>query len=307
MKRRVLISAHMALASAVLMAACGRSGTTASSNRLQPHRPRAVPAPPKMPDVGIYVTNETSGTLTVIDGVTLTPVTTIALGKRPRGIAVSPTVLELYVALSGSPNAGPGVDEKTLPPPDRTADGIGVVDLAQGKLIKVLTSGPDPEQVAVSPDGAHVRRNEDAAKASVVDVNTGQIVESFSIGEEPEGVSVEPHNGRLWVTSEEDGASVRDRRRGAQGRQAREGWTEATFHRLSPRRLCAYVPSETGASLTVIDVKKLAPIKTINLGTGMRPMGTAVAPSGQHLYVSTGRSKVVLDSGYGDESGHRIG
>ena len=56
----------------------------------------------------------------------------------------------------------------------------------------------------------------------------------------------------------------------------------------------AYVPSENGATLTVIDVKKLAPIKTINLGTGMRPMGTAVAPDGQHLYVSTGRSKMVL-------------
>jgi YVTN family beta-propeller protein len=44
----------------------------------------------------------------------------------------------------------------------------------------------------------------------------------------------------------------------------------------------------------VIDVKKLAPIKTINLGTGMRPMGTVMAPDGKTLYVSTGRSKMVL-------------
>src|SRR5262249_58575099 len=128
----------------------------------------APPAAPVMPDVGLYVTNEQSGNLTVIDAATLTPVTTIALGKRPRGVAASPDGKRLYVALSGSPNAGPGVDEKSLPPPDRTADGIGVVDLDQGKLIKVLTSGPDPEQLAVSPDGTRLYiANEDAARASV--------------------------------------------------------------------------------------------------------------------------------------------
>ena len=73
-----------------------------------------------------------------------------------------------------------GVDESTLPPPDRTADGIGVVDIRQQKLIKVLPSGTDPEQVAVSHDGTRVFvANEDAAKASVVDVATGKILETF--------------------------------------------------------------------------------------------------------------------------------
>jgi YVTN family beta-propeller protein len=56
----------------------------------------------------------------------------------------------------------------------------------------------------------------------------------------------------------------------------------------------AYVPSENGATLSMIDVKKLATVKTIDLGTGMRPMGTAVASDGAHLYVTTGRSKMLL-------------
>lgn len=43
-----------------------------------------------------------------------------------------------------------------LPPPDRSADGIGVVALEQGKLLKVLPSGTDHEQLAVSPDGTRV-------------------------------------------------------------------------------------------------------------------------------------------------------
>src|SRR5579864_584990 len=185
---------------ATALAACGRAEAPPQA----PAKPPA-PAPPKIPAVGLYVTNESSGDLTVIDAATLSPVATIALGKRPRGIAASPDGRRLYVALSGSPNAGPGVDEKTLPPPDRSADGIGVVDLAQGKLLKVLPSGTDPEQLAVSHDGTRVFiANEDAGKASIVDVDSGRILETFKIGDEPEGVSVEPSGGRFWVTSEGD-------------------------------------------------------------------------------------------------------
>jgi YVTN family beta-propeller protein len=34
--------------------------------------------------------------------------------------------------------------------------------------------------------------------------------------------------------------------------------------------------------------------ETINLGDGTRPMGTAMAPDGKHVYVSIGRSRTVL-------------
>jgi hypothetical protein len=42
------------------------------------------------------------------------------------------------VALSGSPIAPPGVDESTLPPPDKRADGIGVVSVADRKLLRIV-------------------------------------------------------------------------------------------------------------------------------------------------------------------------
>src|SRR5688500_12201672 len=56
----------------------------------------------------VYVTNETSGDLTVIDGTRLAAVATVALGKRPRGLQLSADGRLLYVALSGSPLAPPG-------------------------------------------------------------------------------------------------------------------------------------------------------------------------------------------------------
>ena len=53
-------------------------------------------APP--PALGVYVTNETSGDLTIIDAASQSAVGTIRLGKRPRGIAASPDGTLLYVA-----------------------------------------------------------------------------------------------------------------------------------------------------------------------------------------------------------------
>src|SRR6185369_2404116 len=125
----------------------------------------------------LYVTNERSGDLSVIDVASKSVVATVPLGKRPRGVRVSPDGHLLYTALSGSPFAPPGVDEKTLPPPDRSADGIGVVDVRSLKLVKVIPVGTDPEQLALSKDGRRLFvTNEDAGTVSVVEPDGGGIV-----------------------------------------------------------------------------------------------------------------------------------
>src|SRR5579859_2938284 len=75
--------------------------------------------PEKSTHFRIYVTNERSGDLTEIDSSTLKATATIPLGKRPRGIHASPDHRYIFMTLSGSPLAGPGVDESKLPPPDK--------------------------------------------------------------------------------------------------------------------------------------------------------------------------------------------
>ena len=116
-----------ALTIVLAVSACGGPAPADKAPAAPPAAAAPAPAPP--PALGVYVTNEQSGDLSIIDAATQTVVGTIPLGKRPRGIAASPDGTKLYVALSGSPSAPPGVDEKTLPPPDRSADGIGVVDI----------------------------------------------------------------------------------------------------------------------------------------------------------------------------------
>src|SRR5437588_6124430 len=98
--------------------------STACSREPQRPQPQAS-APHQTPSVRVFVTNETSGDLTIIDAATQSVVATAPLGKRPRGIKASPDGRSLFVALSGSPMGGPGVERNALPPADRSADGIG--------------------------------------------------------------------------------------------------------------------------------------------------------------------------------------
>src|SRR5262245_207219 len=140
------------LASMILTAAIGCGGSPPPQQSAAPAPAAPAPEPPKAPYY-VYVTNEPGGDLTIIDGGTNEAVATVPLGKRPRGIRVSPDGTKLFVALSGSPIAGPGVDESKLPPADKAADGIGIFDIAQRKVVNVLHGGSDPEQTSLSQDG----------------------------------------------------------------------------------------------------------------------------------------------------------
>ena len=164
--------------------------------------PTTAPVPP--PVAGrVFVTNENGGDISVIDVATQKVVATIPVGKRPRGIRLSRDGSQVFVALSGSPIAPPGVDENTLPPPDKKADGIGIVSVKDLKLERIIRGGSDPEQLAVSSDGSHLFvANEDVGEANVINVEDGKVRSTFNVGGEPEGVELRPDGKVVYVTSE---------------------------------------------------------------------------------------------------------
>src|SRR5580704_9321106 len=153
----------------------------------------------------IYVSDEIGGDIVTLDPASAEVVARIAVGKRPRGIKLSRDGKLLFAAVTGSPAGGPNVDESKLPPADRDADGIGVVDLATRKLVRVLKSGQDPETFDISPDGKTLYvSNEETAEMSVLDLASGEIRHKVTVGREPEGVTVRPDGKAVYVTSEED-------------------------------------------------------------------------------------------------------
>jgi PQQ-dependent catabolism-associated beta-propeller protein len=131
----------------------------------------------------VFVTNEKSNDVTVINGNTLEVEITLPVGERPRGIGLSPDGAELYIALS---------DENV----------IAVMDTETLKLLRRIKSGSDPETFAVHPNGNIYLSNEDDAKATVLNPATGKTVTDIQVGLEPEGVAISPDGHTVVVASE---------------------------------------------------------------------------------------------------------
>jgi YVTN family beta-propeller protein len=245
----------------------------------------------------IYVSNESSGDMSIIDASSLEVVATVPLGKRPRGIHASPDGKVIYVALSGSPIAGPGVDESKLPPPDKTADGIGVFDVGQNKLVKIIESGSDPENFDLSKDGSQIFvSNEDDSKASLVDVTAGKVTKNFPMGEEPEGVRVTPDGRLVYITSEDTGTiSILDIAAGKIIKTLKVGRRPRNVV-FVPDGLRAYINAENDGTVVVVDTEKLESVQTIRLGEQgvIKPMGLLLSPDAKALYVSTGRGHKIF-------------
>jgi YVTN family beta-propeller protein len=245
----------------------------------------------------LYVSDETGGNVVIVDPQSASVVARIAVGKRPRGIQVSPDHKRVYVALSGSPIAGPNVDESKLPPPDRRFDGIGVVDLVSRKLINTYPSGIDPETFALSHDGKLLYvSNEDSGQLSAVDLVKGKVIATIAVGSEPEGVAVSADDRIVYVTCETSNniyvVDAHDMKVVAQIPTQKR--PRAIY--LSERAHRGYGTDEFGAALTVFSTEDYKVEKTISLGDPkqVRPMGIA-SVDGRLLYVTTGRFGALLE------------
>jgi len=261
----------------------------------------------------IFVSNEISGDVTIIDGSDNRILGTIPVGKRPRGIHASPDGKTVYVALSGTPISGPpqldakgnpvfekgGDDDDEGTKSDKSADAIGVVDVAQRKLIRKISAGSDPEEFSLSKDGTKLyASNEDVKTASVIDIASGKVQQIIIVGQEPEGVATQPDGSRFYVTCEAGGdIYVIDT----------AAYRTVGHFKVSPRprsmdflpgTAIGFIPSESAGELNVIDTEGLKVLKTIALPAGSRPMKVKVASDGRKVYVSNGRAATVsvLDS-----------
>lgn len=224
----------------------------------------------------VFVSNEHADSVSVIDSATNQVIETIPVGKRPRGVGVSPDGKEVYVAISGD-------------------NAIAIIDPVAMKVVRSFASGDDPEAFAVHTNGNLYISNEEDAKASVFDPASGTLIAEIEVGIEPEGVALSPDGKRAIVTSEstnmlhvilipehtiETNILV-----GARPRAA-------TF---SADSKIAYATSEISGEVKKIDIAGGKVLAKTSLGDGKaKPKDVLVSRDGQRLFVAGGRANQVF-------------
>jgi YVTN family beta-propeller protein/VCBS repeat-containing protein len=222
-----------------------------------------------------YVTNRSTGTVTVIDTVTATVVSTFAVGMEPDGVAVKSDGTRLYVSSS-------------------TSNTVTVIDTATG-AVKATITVASPTAISVNPSGSSVFvTNYDNATVTRISTSTNKVVAVTKLptGSRPTSVVVSPDSKYVYVTSESStGPStvLVFTPTSTTATKIADLPGSATGVVVSPDNTKIFVSSADG-SVTVIDAKSRAVVKSIQ--TGGVPTSVAVSRDGSMILVTNDTGRV---------------
>ena len=223
----------------------------------------------------LYVPNQFSNTVSVIDGSTYSAIKTISVGQDPYGVGVSP-------------------DGKTVFITNMAADTVSVIDADTNTVTNTISVGDFPFGVAVSPDGryAYVANAADD-NISVIDTSGYSVVAHITVGNDPHGLVIHPDGSKLYVTNYSGSTvSVINTSTYSVIKTITVG-TAPHGIAIHPSGAYVYTGNVLGDNLSVISTSSNSVIKTIN--TGKYPFFPAIDSSGQYLYVSNhGSSSVTV-------------
>jgi YVTN family beta-propeller protein len=138
--------------------------------------------PPKNYREFAYVSNGGSGTVSVIDLLTLRPAKTITVGRNPTGLAANPKKNEIYAVNTDSAN-------------------VSVIDAERNEVVATIGVHGRPFFISVSADGKRgYVANSASSNVSVLDLEKRAVIDTVRVGNGPGVARVSP-NGKIVVVS----------------------------------------------------------------------------------------------------------
>src|SRR2546425_5131576 len=119
-------------------------------------------------EVRVFVTNEKSDNVTVIDAATRKVIQSIPVGKRPRGVAVSPDGRRVYVTNSNS-------------------DTLSVIDARSLAVLSTVPAGGDPRGLTLNRGGTPLYVvKEKELSGTLLGTHPPKITKKIAAGDEAE-------------------------------------------------------------------------------------------------------------------------
>ena len=273
----------------------------------------------------VYVTNEGSNTVSVINGTTNTVIETLSVGFFPQGISFNPSNGFVYVTvgcnvlvINGATNTivksiaigcsypyphpyGVTFDSSNgyLYVADTTSNNVSVINCATNFVIKNITVGSHPICVAFDSSNGYVYvANCCSDTVSVINGATNAVIKNVTVCSNPHsfpyGVTFDSSNGYVYVmNSGSDTVSVINGANNSVIKNITVGSSPigAAFDSSNGY---VYAANKYSNSVSVINGATNTVIKTVSLC--FSPRGIGFDPSNGFVYVTVGSNVLVINS-----------
>jgi YVTN family beta-propeller protein len=135
-----------------------------------------------------WVSNETAGTVSLLDAERRHKIRDISVGRVPQGMALTGHKDQLLVTNFGS-NTVSVIDTVSAREVGRIAVCQGPIDVATSFQHGLGQDGPELGYVSCFKDGS----------VAILDINRRQEIQRIAVGHQPFGVAAHPDGGRIYV------------------------------------------------------------------------------------------------------------
>ncbi|MFP5042853.1 IPT/TIG domain-containing protein [Parasediminibacterium sp. JCM 36343] len=256
-----------------------------------------------------YLANGLGNTVSFLNAATNKVVSTVAVGRNPKGISTSRDGAKVYVANQdgntvsiintatatvaatvavGSTPIGivASLDGKKVYVANYSDNTVSVINTIYDSVIATVFVGKSPYGITASPDGAKVYvTNLLENTVSVISTASDSAIATVAVGNAPFGITASPDGTKVYVANEDDyTVSVIN--------TANDSVTTTVSVGDYPFSICAspdgtrmYVANAGGNSVSVINTASDSLIATIGVGIG--PYGISITPDGTKVYVTS--------------------
>jgi YVTN family beta-propeller protein len=224
----------------------------------------------------VYVANEYSNTVSVLDTKTDKVKSSIKVGIFPYGVDVNPLNNRVYVTNRGS-------------------NTVSVIDGSINSKLADITVGKSPVSVVVNPSANWIYvTNLNDGTVSVIDGITNEVIDTISVGKAPYGIEVNPLFNKIYVADIiKNTVSLIDGETNKISANISVGKRPTGLEiDLTKGRNKLYVANHDSDSISVIDIVTNKVIDNIS-SVGDSPVGMAINPLTNKLYISNIGSNTV--------------
>ena len=243
-------------------------------------------------DFKVYATLPNSNSVAIIDGLTNTVVSTIAVpagaGTGPFSVALTPDARFAYVVNGQGCNDGAtfGYGFSGANP---VQGFVWVLDTASNSAVAVIPVDLCPQEIAITPDGTRAYvTNFGSNTLSVIDISTNTVLKSIGLPDTPDGLAISPDGSSIYVATFSS-VSVVSTATNAIVANILPPDPTCDFSELAvtPDGQQVYVTSNACASAFVINTQTKSVVSSFPSQSFLGPWGIAITPDGKQAYLAS--------------------